>query len=79
MIIEKRHTILSALTAFFGVIPMVGKSASFCRISSKTITARACSKSVVPKRFYGMSLLKKDANYIWVLGKNNFDSLGACR
>jgi hypothetical protein len=78
MIIEKRHTILCALTALFGMIPKSGKSASFCKISSKTITARVCSKFVVPKRFYGMSLLKKDVNNIWVLGKNNFDSLGAC-
>jgi hypothetical protein len=78
MMIEKRHTILGALTAFFGIIPMRGKNVSFCIISFKTITARVCSKSVVPKRFSGMSLLKKDANNIWVLGKNNFESLGVC-
>jgi hypothetical protein len=32
-------------------------------------------KSIFPKRPFGKNLFK-DANDIWVLGKNNLDSLG---
>jgi hypothetical protein len=43
-------------------------------VSCRKITVRVYNFAV-PKRFSGKSLFK-DANNIWVLGKNNFDKLG---
>jgi hypothetical protein len=66
--IKKILTVLGALTALFGTIPVMRDTVSF-----RKITVRVYN-SVEPKWFSGKSLFK-DANNIWVLGKNNFDKL----
>jgi hypothetical protein len=67
--LEKMFEVLGNLTVLSGMIPVIRDTVSF-----RKITVRVCD-SVVPKRFSGKTLFKL-ANNIWVLGKNNLDSLG---
>jgi hypothetical protein len=69
--IKKILIILGALTDLLGATSVIRSIVSFWQISFKAITVRVY-KSVVPKRFSGKTLFK-DANDIWVLGKNNFE------
>jgi hypothetical protein len=69
--IKKIHITFGVLAVLIGITSILPRIVSFCKISSKVITVRVC-KSVVPKRFSGKTLFK-DANNIWVLGKNNLD------
>jgi hypothetical protein len=70
IMLKKMIAVLGDLTALFGTIPMVRDTVSF-----RKITVRVYN-SIVP--ITGKPLFK-DANDIWVLGKNNLSCLGACR
>jgi hypothetical protein len=73
---EKIHIILCAFEALSGTVSIIPYTV-LGKISCKTITVRIY-KSVFPKELFE-GILFKTANNIWMSGKNNLSSLGACR
>jgi hypothetical protein len=71
------HIINCAFKALFGTVSIIQATAFFSIISCSKVTFRVY-KSVFPKELFE-GILSKDANNIWLLGKNNLDSFGACR